>query len=210
MMEWKKNKPVQHTSRDVNRMKALIDNWNLMGVQTGKLLALDETGWEANKEIYPDNYVCRYCQQSTLTAKWSEISSCFSHRKCVEENEKLIKSKLGPLAEAPYGVIKDEPKQEETHDWTKRREFEQKLLEEQAKGPSVEQQRNPSPVSNVERCEYSYESYDNGKTIYRKKMGTGITELVEDWDWELQNVIDGKAVAIADTGWIPRGLTYGA
>ena len=197
-MKWTENKPVQNTSRDVNRMKALIDNWNLMGVQSGKLLALDETGWEANKELYPDNYVCRYCRQSTLTAKWSEIASCFSHKKCVEENEKLIKSKLGPLAEAPYGVIKDEPKQEETHDWTKRREFEQKLLEEQAKGPSVEQQRNPSPVSNVERCEY------------RKKMGTDITELVEDWDWELQNVIDGKAVAIADTGWIPRGLTYGA
>ena len=33
-------------------------------------------------------------------------------------------------------------------------------------------------------------------------------ELIEDWDWEVMNVIRGKAVAIVDNGWKPRGLRY--
>ena len=207
-MKWSVDKAIQNTRSDVNKMKALIDNWNIMGVQSGKMLALNEVGWEDNKKTHPDSYFCRYCEQSTLEAKWNEISQGFSHKTCVEKNEELINERLGPLAKAPFGVT-DDGQVEHRVDL----EYEKNLLKlsEQAKGFGIEQQRNPSPLDpEIERCEYSYESYDNGKTIYRKKMGTGITELVEDWDWELENVINGKAVAIADTGWIPRGLTYGS
>ena len=37
---------LEQNTRDVNveKMKSLIDNWNLMGVQKGKLLALNSEG----------------------------------------------------------------------------------------------------------------------------------------------------------------------
>ena len=72
-MKWSVDKAIQNTRSDVNKMKALIDNWNIMGVQSGKMLALNEVGWENNKNTHPDSYFCRYCEQSTLEAKWDEI-----------------------------------------------------------------------------------------------------------------------------------------
>ena len=54
-------------------MRTLIENWNLLGVQKGKIIALTEEGWEEHKQTSPENYVCLYCGQSTLESKWDEI-----------------------------------------------------------------------------------------------------------------------------------------
>ena len=191
----------QRTRSSVERMRTLIENWNLLGVQKGKIIALTEEGWEEHKQTSPENYVCLYCGQSTLESKWDEIEHGFSHRTCYEQNERSIEQRLGPLAKVPFGLIEDNHLQQ--------REEEIKLLEKTRSTTGVSGQRNPSPLDpNVERCEFVYESHDDGKTIYRRKHGTNDVTLVEDWEWEIINVIGTKAVAIADTGWIPKGLRY--
>ena len=205
---------LEQNTRDVNgeKMKPLIDNWNLMGVQKGKLLALNSEGWEVRKKTYPESYVCNYCGKSTLDSTWGEIGGGFSHKICIEQNEEKIKQKLGPLSQIPFGYTEDgdlEHHVPKGYFNVEEREKELKLKEEQRRSGGLKGQFQQSPIDpGVERCEYTYESHDNGKTIYRRSHGTNDKELIEDWDWEVMNVIRGKAVAIVDNGWKPRGLRY--
>ena len=201
----------QSTRDNVEKMKSLIDNWNLMGVQKGKLLALNSEGWEDRKKTYPESYVCNYCGESTLESNWEKIGAGFSHKICIEQNEEKIKQKLGPLSQIPFGYTEEGELEHRTPVTEEvdlepslpvmslkypgyfnidEREKELKLIEEQKRVGGLKGQFQQSPIDpGVERCEYTYESHDDGKTIYRRKHGTKDKELVEDWDSEVMTVI---------------------
>tara|TARA_E500000331_G_scaffold357652_1_gene420208 strand:- start:1931 stop:2587 length:657 start_codon:yes stop_codon:yes gene_type:complete len=195
----------------------LMEGYHVFGVLNQKRFIIDEIGWEQDKKEISEYYICDFCLKSTIDASYDEIGYGFSHSKCIDEHEKYITDKLGPLAQQPYGVM----------DGVEVKEEKELVIDDSAKKPMIERFKieNTEEIPNAltttgirgqmqappegDVCEYIYHSNDDGKTIYRTKYnpdgqkGDEEYELVEDWQYELRYVIGDRAAAIVDTGWQP-------
>ena len=83
----------------------LMEGYHVFGVLNQKRFIIDEIGWEQDKKEISEYYICDFCLKSTIDASYDEIGYGFSHSKCIDEHEKYITDKLGPLAQQPYGVM---------------------------------------------------------------------------------------------------------
>jgi hypothetical protein len=192
----------------------LMESWFISGVSNIKNFIVDDSGWETGKDNYQEYYICDICEKSTLNTPYDEIGYGFSHSICIEEHEKEIEHRLGPIAQVPYGATDNINVESE----------EELVIEESAKKADVQRVRirTTEEVPNMlntagiraqmqtppegDVCEFIYHSNDNGETIYRTTENSDDYELVEDWQYELKYVIGDRAAVIVDTGWVPDTL----